>query len=59
MPRAYLINGVTIAGGDSGYTTSVTGEMFVMPPVTDPGDLPATDLPATDSPASDSPATDS
>lgn len=43
MPRAYLIDGVTIAGGDTGYTTSVTGEMFVMPPVTDPGDLPATD----------------
>ena len=41
MPRAYLIDGVTIAGGDSGYTTSITGQMFVMPPVTDPGDLPA------------------
>ena len=44
MPRAYLINSVTLAGGDTGgYTTTVTGEMFVMPPVTDPGDLPATD----------------
>lgn len=43
MERAYLISGVTIAGGDAGYTTTVTGEMFVMPPVVRPGDLPATD----------------
>jgi Tfp pilus assembly protein PilO len=43
MPRAYLITGVTLGGGDGGYTTTVTGEMFVMPPVTDPGNLPAAD----------------
>lgn len=41
MSRAYLIDGVTIGGGEEGYTTSVTGEMFVMPPVADPGDVPA------------------
>ncbi len=41
MPRAYLITGVTLGGGDAGYTTTVTGEMYVMPPVADPGDLTA------------------
>ncbi len=40
MPRAYLVTGVTLGGGGEGgeYTTTITGDMFVMPPVADPGD---------------------
>ena len=38
MPRAYLITSVNLAGGDTdSYTTSIAGEMFVMPPIEDPG----------------------
>jgi Tfp pilus assembly protein PilO len=39
MQRAYLITSVSLAGdAQSGaYTTTVTGDMFVMPPVQDPG----------------------
>jgi Tfp pilus assembly protein PilO len=39
MKRAYLVTSVSLAGGaESGaYTTSITGDMFVMPPVPDPG----------------------
>jgi Tfp pilus assembly protein PilO len=38
MPRAYLVTSVTLASdGDAGYTTTISGEMFVMPPVDDPG----------------------
>ena len=39
MRRAYLVTSVSIAGGaDSAtYTTTITGDMFVMPPVPDPG----------------------
>ena len=39
MPRAYLIATLTLSGdGDTGdYTTTITGDMFVMPPVKDPG----------------------
>lgn len=39
MPRAYLLTSVTLAGdADAGtYTTTVAGDMFVMPPVKDPG----------------------
>ena len=50
MPRAYLITSVALAGGGDGttadtFTTTIAGEMFVMPPVADPGktmDLDAT-----------------
>jgi hypothetical protein len=39
MSRAFLITAVSLAGdAESGaYTTTVSGEMFVMPPVEDPG----------------------
>lgn len=39
MPRAYLVTSVSLAGdAESGtYTTTISGDMFVMPPVTDPG----------------------
>ena len=39
MPRAYLVNSVTLAAGTSGgsFTTTITGDMFVMPPAADPG----------------------
>lgn len=38
MPRAYLITTVTLAAGagNSIFTTTVTGDMFVMPPAEDP-----------------------
>lgn len=38
MPRAFLITSVALSGGgeDGGYTTTITGDMFVMPPVEDP-----------------------
>lgn len=40
MDRAYLVTGVTLGGGaETGtYTTTITGDMFVMPPVEDPGE---------------------
>jgi Tfp pilus assembly protein PilO len=43
MPRAYLMTSVALSGsGDSttagGFTTTITGEMFVMPPIPDPRD---------------------
>lgn len=39
MPRAYLISSVTLSGGveEGGFTTTITGDMFVMPPAEDPG----------------------
>ncbi|MCW2773503.1 MAG: hypothetical protein JWN91_1829 [Nocardioides sp.] len=39
MPRAYLITTVSLTGDgvDGAYTTTITGDMFVMPPVQDPG----------------------
>ena len=41
MPRAYLIGSVSLSGGEGAtggaYTTTITGQMFVMPPVPDPG----------------------
>lgn len=39
MPRAYLVGSVSLAGdATSGqFTTTITGDMFVMPPVPDPG----------------------
>lgn len=38
MPRAFLINSVSLTGGitDGAFTTTVTGDMFVMPPIEDP-----------------------
>lgn len=43
MKRAYLITSVSLAGGAQGgaYTTTITGDMFVMPPVKDPGETVA------------------
>ena len=39
MPRAYLINSVSLSGGgtEATFTTTIAGQMFVMPPVADPG----------------------
>ena len=41
MPRAFLITSVALAGGGEAstdaFTTTIAGEMFVMPPVADPG----------------------
>lgn len=40
MARAYLVTSVSLNGGaKEGFTTTLTGDMFVMPPVTDPGDI--------------------
>ncbi|GAA2141947.1 hypothetical protein GCM10009844_12700 [Nocardioides koreensis] len=38
MPRAYLITSVTLGGGGDtdSYTTTIAGEMFVMPPIEPP-----------------------
>lgn len=37
MPRAYLVTDVTLsAGTEAAFTTTVTGDMFVMPPAADP-----------------------
>jgi Tfp pilus assembly protein PilO len=43
MRRSYLISSVTLAGGGTAgsYTTTVVGDMFVMPPVEDPQDVAA------------------
>lgn len=40
IPRAFLITSVSLSSGaDKGdYTTTITGDMFVMPPVVDPAD---------------------
>jgi Tfp pilus assembly protein PilO len=39
MPRAYLVTSVSLAGdaATDAFTTTITGDMFVMPPVQDPG----------------------
>jgi Tfp pilus assembly protein PilO len=39
MPRAYLVTSVALSGdpASGAFTTSITGDMFVMPPVQDPG----------------------
>lgn len=43
MPRAYLVSSVTLSSSEGGgFTTTVTGDMFVMPPAEDPG--PSLDL---------------
>jgi hypothetical protein len=43
LPRAYLVSSVTMSGGadNGGFTTTVTGTMFVMPPAPDPDVKPA------------------
>lgn len=47
MKRAYLITSVTLSGGaEEGFTTTVAGDMFVMAPVTDPGDPTPTTTPS-------------
>jgi Tfp pilus assembly protein PilO len=53
MPRAFLITSVALAGAGEGstgaFTTTISGEMFVMPPVADPGktaNVDATTTPA-------------
>lgn len=47
MPRAFLMTSVALSGSDTssadgttagGFTTTITGQMFVMPPIPDPGD---------------------
>ena len=42
MPRAFLITSVALSGGGDGseaaFTTTISGQMFVMPPIADPGD---------------------
>ena len=42
LPRAYLVDSVTLGGGsETGqYTTTITGTMFVMPPAPDPDEVP-------------------
>jgi hypothetical protein len=42
IPRAFLINSVTLATGESAtsFVTTITGDMFVMPPAPDPADAP-------------------
>lgn len=41
IPRAFLITSVSLTGGQSAeeFTTTITGDMFLMPPVVDPDDL--------------------
>lgn len=47
MRRAYLITSVTLAGGGEtgGYATTISGDMFVMPPLVDPADTPVPEVP--------------
>jgi len=49
IPRAFLMSAVTIGAGTGprSYTTTVTGDMFVMPPAVDPKSVTVTtrDLP--------------
>jgi hypothetical protein len=42
MPRAYLVQSLTLTGGgaEGAFTTTITGDMFVMPPVPDPAETP-------------------
>nr|MCW2728355.1 hypothetical protein [Aeromicrobium sp.] len=47
MERAYLVTSVSLNGGaEDGFTTTLTGDMFVMPPVADPGDVDQDATPA-------------
>ena len=57
MPRAYLITAIALAGAETGdFTTTITGDMFVMPPVEDPGKT--LNLASSTDPAATDPATD-
>jgi Tfp pilus assembly protein PilO len=41
MPRSFLITAVELSGGtESGFTTTISGDMFVMAPAPDPEDAP-------------------
>lgn len=53
LPRAYLVASVQVGGGSdpSQFTTTVTGEMFVMPPAPDPDAAPPVPAPAAGDPA--------
>lgn len=44
LPRAYLVSALTLTGGGSEgtFTTTVTGEMFVMAPLPDPAETAGT-----------------
>jgi Tfp pilus assembly protein PilO len=47
MARAYLVTAVSLNGGaEDGFTTTLTGDMFVMPPLTDPGDVDQETVPS-------------
>ena len=50
IPRAFLIKDLAIAPGASpgSYATSVTGDMFVMPPATHPSTVPVSGTVSTD-----------
>jgi Tfp pilus assembly protein PilO len=37
ISRAYVINSVSLVMGENGFTTTIIGEMFAMPPAKDPG----------------------
>lgn len=43
IPRAFLVSSVTVGAGSTArnFTTTVTGDMFVMPPAPDPADVKA------------------
>lgn len=48
MPRAYLVKSVSLGGGGAdGFTTTLTGDMFVMPPVQDPRDVDTDEVSST------------
>ena len=60
MPRAYLVTAVNLAvdSKTGGFVTTVAGDMFVMPPVEDPGrsvNLASTTDPTTDPTADPAP----
>jgi Tfp pilus assembly protein PilO len=47
MARAYLVTSVSLNGGaEDGFTTTLTGDMFVMPPLADPGDVDRETVPS-------------
>jgi hypothetical protein len=47
IPRAFLINSVSLTAGElaTNFTTTITGDMFVMPPAPDPDDAPVATSP--------------
>jgi hypothetical protein len=50
LPRAYLVTSVTLGGGTEvgRFTTTITGDMFVMSPAPDPADAAKGAVPAVD-----------